>query len=405
MDALEILTNLDNVFPVFQPIFSADEQRVIGYEIFGRYRSENGVVSLGPFFLDESIPEEYRLEVDHIVLKRALDKALSLEDDVLLFVNKDADLLMYDNAESFLALLLEYEGKGIKLNRIVIESTERIYKGDMEHLDHLLNYLRTYGFKIAIENTGNERSHLDRIGQLAPNILKIDLNELRSVATAQVLHDILYSLSLLARKIGITLLFENIEMTYQLQFAWKNGGRYYQGHYLQRPSEAFIDRDILKEKLKDEWHGFISYEKKKLEAVYKATNDFNEKLQRIIQLRGRKYSEYEELLNALSCELNDTAFRLYVCDENGFQRSANLFKEAENWQLQKEYLQKNWSWRPYFLENIMKMRIAKKGILSDLYSDIETGETIRTFSFPLTDDDFLFVDISYDYLYDHDGLI
>ncbi len=405
MDALEILTNLDNVFPVFQPIFSADEQRVIGYEIFGRYRSENGVVSLGPFFLDESIPEEYRLEVDHIVLKRALDKALSLEDDVLLFVNKDADLLMYDNAESFLALLLEYEGKGIKLNRIVIESTERIYKGDMEHLDHLLNYLRTYGFKIAIENTGNERSHLDRIGQLAPNILKIDLNELRSVATAQVLHDILYSLSLLARKIGITLLFENIEMTYQLQFAWKNGGRYYQGHYLQRPSEAFIDRDILKEKLKDEWHGFISYEKKKLEAVYKATNDFNEKLQRIIQLRGRKFSEYEELLNALSCELNDTAFRLYVCDENGFQRSANLFKEAENWQLQKEYLQKNWSWRPYFLENIMKMRIAKKGILSDLYSDIETGETIRTFSFPLTDDDFLFVDISYDYLYDHDGLI
>jgi len=405
MDALEILTDLDNVFPVFQPIFSADEQRVIGYEIFGRYRSEDGVVSLGPFFLDESIPEEYRLEVDHIVLKQALDKALSLEDDVLLFVNKDADLLMYDNAESFLALLLEYEEKGIKLNRIVIESTERVYKGDMEHLDHLLNYLRTYGPKIAIDNMGNERSHLDRIGQLAPNILKVDLDELRSVTTAQVLHDILYSLSLLARKIGITLLFENIEMTYQLQFAWKNGGRYYQGHYLQKPSEEFINRDILKAKLKDEWHGFISYEKKKLEAVYKVTDEFNEKLQRIVQLKWRKSLEYEELLNALSLSLNDAAFRLYVCDENGFQRSANLFKEEENWLLQKEYLHKNWSWRPYFLENIMKMRIAKKGILSDLYSDIETGETIRTFSFPLTDEDFLFVDISYNYLYEHDGLL
>ena len=33
------------------------------------------------------------------------------------------------------------------------------------------------------------------------------------------------------------------------------------------------------------------------------------------------------------------------------------------WVIQSEYLQKNWSWRPYFLENIIKMRNDKKGIL------------------------------------------
>ncbi|MFO1445721.1 EAL domain-containing protein [Bacillus sp. Bva_UNVM-123] len=405
MDALEILTDLDNAFPVFQPIFSADEHRIVGYEIFGRYRSENEVMSLGPLFLDTSIPEEYRLEIDNTVLKKALDKALSLEDDVLLFINKDADLLMYDNAESLLALLLAYEEKGINLNRIVLESTERVYKGDMEHLDHLLNYLRTYGIKIAIDNMGNERSHLDRIGQLAPNILKVDLNELRSVATAQVLHDILYSLSLLARKIGITLLFENIEMIYQLQFAWRNGGRYFQGFYLHKPSEEFIDRDVLKVKLRDEWYGFISYEKKKLEAIYRVTDEFNDKLLKIPQIKNRKSLEYEELLHILAANLDEFAFRLYICDENGFQKSANIFKEEQAWKLQQEYISKNWSWRPYFLENIMKMRIARKGILSDLYSDIETGETIRTFSYPLSDNDFLFVDISYNYLYEHEGLL
>lgn len=53
----------------------------------------------------------------------------------------------------------------------------------------------------------------------------------------------------------------------------------------------------------------------------------------------------------------------------------------------------------------MKMRINKKGILSDLYTDIETGETIRTFSFPLNASDYLFVDLSYEYLYEHDGLL
>ena len=42
MDPLEVLTNLDNVVPFFQPIFSADEHRIIGYEILGRYLTNEG---------------------------------------------------------------------------------------------------------------------------------------------------------------------------------------------------------------------------------------------------------------------------------------------------------------------------------------------------------------------------
>lgn len=111
MDALDILTDLDNVFPYFQPIFSADEHRVIGYEVLGRYRGSDGVTSLGPFFQDENIPEEYRIEVDYAVLKKALEKARDLDKDILLFVNRDADLLMYNDGEQFLNTLQEYEKK------------------------------------------------------------------------------------------------------------------------------------------------------------------------------------------------------------------------------------------------------------------------------------------------------
>ncbi|PWW19857.1 EAL domain-containing protein (putative c-di-GMP-specific phosphodiesterase class I) [Cytobacillus oceanisediminis] len=404
MDALDILTDLDNVFPYFQPIFSADEHRVIGYEVLGRYRGPSGVVSLGPFFQDENIPEEFRLEVDYEILKKALEKALDLDKDILLFVNRDADLLMHNDGEQFLNTLREYEKKGISLGRIVLEITERNYKGDIDHLDHLLNYYRTYGIKLAIDKLGNESSHLDRIGQLAPDILKVDLISMRSTASAYNFNDILYSLSMLARKIGASLLFENIEMTYQLQYAWKNGGRYYQGYYLQKPAEDFTERNLLKEKLKNECHQFITHEKKKLESLYKVTLEFNEKLNDFIN-KNRKITNYEESLEHLAQLLDGAAFRLYICDEDGFQKSANFFKKDGGWVLQKEYLHKNWSWRPYFLENIMKMRINKKGILSDLYTDIETGETVRTFSFPLNADDYLFVDLSYNYLYEHDGLL
>lgn len=404
MDALDILTDLDNVFPYFQPIFSADEHRVIGYEVLGRYRGTDGIVSLGPFFQDENIPEEFRLEVDHVILKKALEKALDLDKDIMIFVNRDADLLMHNDGEQFLNILRSYENKGIKLDRIVLEITERNYKGDIDHLDHLLNYYRTYGIKLAIDKLGNESSHLDRIGQLAPDILKVDLISMRSTAAAYNFNDILYSLSMLARKIGASLLFENIEMVYQLQYAWKNGGRYYQGYYLQKPAEHFTERNMLKEKLREECHQFIVHEKKKLESLYQVSLDFNEKLSEFIN-KNRKSADYEDTLKYLAKLLDGAAFRLYICDEDGFQKSPNLFKVDSIWTFQKEYLQKNWSWRPYFLENIMKMRINKKGILSDLYTDIETGETIRTFSFPLNAEDYLFVDLSYNYLYEHDGLL
>ncbi|WP_370221809.1 EAL-associated domain-containing protein [Cytobacillus sp.] len=405
MDALDILTDLENVFPYFQPIFSADEHRVIGYEVLGRYRGSDGVISsLGPFFQDENIPEEYRIEVDYEVLKKALDKARDLDKDILLFINRDADLLMYNDGEQFLDTLKEYAKKGIGLDRIVLEITERNYKGDIDHLDHLLNYYRTYGIKLAIDKLGNESSHLDRIGQLAPDILKVDLESMKSNASAYNFNDILYSLSMLARKIGASMLFENIEMVYQLQYAWKNGGRYYQGYYLQKPAEDFTDRDILKEKLRSECHRFIVHEKKKLESLYQVTLDFNEKMIDFAN-KNKKVLVYEETLEQIAVLLDGAAFRLYICDEDGFQKSANYFKRDGGWITQEEYLHKNWSWRPYFLENIMKMRINKKGILSDLYTDIETGETIRTFSFPLNTNDYLFVDLSYEFLYNHDGLL
>lgn len=52
----------------------------------------------------------------------------------------------------------------------------------------------------------------------------------------------------------------------------------------------------------------------------------------------------------------------------------------------------------------MHMKTWHKGILSDTYSDIETGQMVRTFSYPLPDDYFLYIDISYSFIYENDFL-
>lgn len=404
MDPLDVLTNIDKVLPYYQAIFSADEQCVIGYEVLGRIRTDKGIQSLGSFFLDPTIPEEYRLEVDNVVLTKAIDYLKENSDDELIFINRDVNLLLMDKDDTFLQLLFSFEEKGIALNRFVLEITVHNLTGDIEKLNHLLTYYRTYGIKVAIDNIGKEGSNLERIGFISPDILKIDLKTLRQSNSMQAYNDILFSISVLARKIGATLLYEDIEADFQLQYAWRNSGRYYQGYYLHVPQDSTISKDYMKERLKEEIKRFIEHEKRKLQIVHQLSETLHQRIQNLVS-KQKKDLDLNVLLTLLAAELSDCSFRMYICDENGFQQSANIVKVQGKWKLYSEYYLKNWSFRPYFLENIAKMKNLKKGFLSDLYSDIETGETIRTFSFPLDNAHYLFVDLSYAYLFEHNGLL
>ena len=55
LDALDVVLNKEKVLPFFQPIISADEQNVVGYESLARIKTEDGFKSLGWFFHDSSI--------------------------------------------------------------------------------------------------------------------------------------------------------------------------------------------------------------------------------------------------------------------------------------------------------------------------------------------------------------
>lgn len=273
LDPLDILTNIEDVIPYYQPIFSAEEQKVIGYEVLGRIQIDSEVQSLGPFFADPSIPEEYKTEVDLKVIRQALDHFVDSDRDLLIFMNQDANVLMMDHGEGFLELLMEYRDKGIELNRFVIEITEQNFEGDIEQLHHVLTYYRTYGIKIAVDNIGKGSSNLDRIALLSPDLLKIDLQPLMQSSPSPSYEYVLYSISLLARKIGAALLYEDIEANFQLQYAWRNGGRYFQGQYLQLPRGRFIERDLLKDRLRRRSFINLSYTRKRSSKSYMNTQN------------------------------------------------------------------------------------------------------------------------------------
>ncbi|MGN1401889.1 MAG: EAL-associated domain-containing protein [Bacillus sp. (in: firmicutes)] len=398
MDVMDVLTNLEQLQPFFQPIFSADEHSVVGYEIAPRYVNDSGVIGLEAFLEDESIPEEYRMDIDTIILKSALEKISTAEGDFSIFIHVNPQLMMLDHGESFLALIKEKLGEE-HLSRVVIEFPDFKKAEDMMSFGHLLNYYRTYGIKIAVDHV-DLNSNFDRIASLSPHILKVNLDSL-TYKEWDTHREVIHSLGELARKIGAVLMFESIETVYQLQFAWKSGGRYYQGIYLAEPAPSFIEKDVLKERFKKECHSFIVSEKKSLEQKFQKKEQLKESIEEAVNKWKPTSTSLPQLIS-LAKQLEGVSFRLYICDEDGFQVSPNICKANGQWLIQNEYIDNNWSWRPYFLKTIIKMRNSQKGQLSDPYSDIETGETIRTFSIGLQEKEYLYVDISYDYLFEHD---
>ncbi len=351
MDPLDIMSNLEDARPFYQAIFSADEQKAIGYEIVGRINLNNEWKSMGPFFRDDSIPDEYRLEADCHILHKALDDFLDPADDTLIFINRDANLLMLDHGESLLELLFQWQEKGGNLERIVIEITEHTFTGDIRQLTHVFTYYRTYGIKMAVENVGKASSNLDRIALLMPNILKIDLQPLRLTSPLQTYHDVLYSISLLARKIGAAILYSEIDLHFQFQYAWKNGGRFFQGDYLQPPREGKIEPYLLKEKMTGEFQAFIRYEKKKPQHFYDLSEQFHQRISLLFAKESKHAAgSFDELIKKLAEELNDCCFRIYVCDGDGFQQSSNFLKKDDEWKIQPHYNQKTGAGALIFLK-------------------------------------------------------
>lgn len=403
MDPLDILENLHKVKPAFQPIVSAVKHTVIGYEVLGRFHFEGTWVSLGSFFHDSDVPDEYKVEVDQHLLELAIHKMLDSGNDGLLFINRNARQLLINSGEDFLKTLQVYAEKGFSMNRIVLEITEHDFDEDFEVLEHLLIYYKTYGIQIAVDHVGAKSSNIDRIRQLRPHILKIDTSIVRNT-NPDVFQDVIQTLSGLARRIGAKLSYENIEDNYQLYFAWKNGGHYYQGYYLAKPGFELPVNGCIPLDVGEKITAFVQREKSMVEGRYAFTSLLEEKVKKMVsKWHGPETADH--FIEALLESFTEESFRLYICNSDGLQVSSNFRKYGNRWEIEPDQAGSHWAFRPFFLENTMRMKTWHRGILSDIYSDIETGEVIRTFSYPLSEECYLFIDISNDFISERDYLL
>ncbi|SDC31732.1 EAL domain, c-di-GMP-specific phosphodiesterase class I (or its enzymatically inactive variant) [Pelagirhabdus alkalitolerans] len=401
MEALEIIENKTKIKPGFQPIISAVSHQIIGYELYSRLETENGYISLSEFFLDEDVPSEYKLEIDQTTLEAVLP-FLKGDPSLFLVINRTAEELLIQDGEPLVDLLSEFTQLGVRFNQIVVEIREEDLTQYYDDLYHLLLYYKNTGIQLAISQLGSKTAHLDLIRQLEPNLLTINTRVIGSY-DADGYDDIMYTFEQLAERIGASLLFEKIEDEFLQYYAWKHGGRYYQGDYLASERDSINDPE-LKVNISEVIDHYVSRDMQLVEQRLKQVVSWENELKQLTD-KWQGVKDVNGFVASVAKAFDQESFRIYVCYANGKQVSGNYSRVSGEWQLDNQFIGSNWAFRPYFIENMMQMRLWNRAMLSDLYADIETRERVRTLSFPITSDYFIFIDFSYTFLYEHDYLM
>ncbi|WP_243881356.1 EAL-associated domain-containing protein [Rummeliibacillus suwonensis] len=397
MDVLDLLDRLDEIEILFEPIFSADEHVIVAYEVIGQLMKDDQHFNIVEFTYDETVPADIRAEVELIMIKKAIEISTDALQETNLYIPCNPNLLMMDFGEAYFKMLTDMVEESL-LPHIYLEMPMQKFNGDLDQFRHPIYYIKTYGVKTVIADIGPD-SNLDQILLLEPSVLKMEVSGLDYDAWGAQNH-MFATIQSIAVKMGAAFMFDNIKTSYELHYAWKNGARYFKGSYLEKPSKQFIDRDILKMRFRSECQQFISTEKKILALKYEEMNNLQKNITSMVKQINPTSANVESLIK-LAEGLEEYAFRLYICNDEGFQTSPNIVRLKNVWNIEEEAIGKNWSWRPYFLLNIIKLRNNSKGDLSSIYSDIQTGELTRTYSMALNDEEFLFVDITYSYLTKH----
>ncbi|KGX91573.1 diguanylate cyclase [Pontibacillus halophilus JSM 076056 = DSM 19796] len=403
MDPLDVIDRLQKVKPLFQPVFSAVKHDIMGYVVKGSFPIDDGQVLLDGFFQDDEVPDEFKLEVNQHLMKRAMDTFIQEKESGCLFIHRRANELLLEDSEAFIAMIHTFQELGFNMNQLVIEILDVEVDVDVERLHHLLHYYKTFGIQVAVRHEGDTTPNLDSLRLLEPHIVKVDASIFKDQANP-LQQDVIQSISLLSRRIGAALLFENIEDSIQLYYAWKHGGRFYQGSYLVRPSERFLERDVCVDLLRNDVHRFIKREKMLIETRLNYVLNWDQRMRGMLD-SWESPKQVNAFIPRIMNLFDQESFRIYVCDSDGQQISSNFTKRNGEWVEEPEVYGTNWAFRPYFLENMVQMKMWNKGRLSDVYSDIETRELVRTFSFPLSDSHSIFIDIRYDYMFEHEALL
>jgi EAL domain-containing protein (putative c-di-GMP-specific phosphodiesterase class I) len=232
-------------FPVaftmaFQPIIDVAAGRIWGYEALVRGMNGEGAGAvLG------AVTPENRYRFDQACRVKAIELAgrnLSPASTAKLSINFMPNAV-YEPRACIKASLAAAARAKFDPTRLMFEFTENEKIGDTAHLKNIIATYKRMGFTTALDDFGAGHAGLGLLAQFQPDLIKIDMELVRGVATSPARQIIIKAVVDMASALGVTVLAEGIETQSELLSVRAAGIRLIQGYLFGKPQVESFSRD------------------------------------------------------------------------------------------------------------------------------------------------------------------
>ena len=236
----------------FQPKYNVQGDKVTftSAEVLIRWISPKfGFISPGEFI---PLFEENGLiaELDAYILRKAAEYIKEWKDSLDVYVNLSVNLSRVDiYRPHLLEDIIDYVDKNkVPHSCYYLEITESAFVEDSKEVIPFLSKIKENGFKVEIDDFGSGYSSFGALADLPFDVLKIDMQFIKSMDTNPKVKDIIKMIINLSKMMNAITVAEGVETEAQYLFLKENGCDIIQGYYFSKPlPKEDFEKLIIKE--------------------------------------------------------------------------------------------------------------------------------------------------------------
>lgn len=229
----------NELFLVFQPLYTCDSRKLRGFEALIRWRyPEMGLISPQQFI---PIAEETGIIIDmgKWIIDSVLYKFMELKEQFginpIVSINISV-IQMIDPA--FVPMIKDIlKETGFDSNYLELEITESVFISYPDYIIEVIKQLKDLGIRIALDDFGTGYASLSYLQMLPINVLKIDKTFIDQIIQSESNNHIVGNIISLAHQLGIEVVAEGVEYEEQLNYLVEQKCDYIQGFLLSKPIE------------------------------------------------------------------------------------------------------------------------------------------------------------------------
>lgn len=231
-----IVNDCRGFYLCYQPIVNSQNSRIVGMEALLRWNMPPyGEVPPGKFIpWLENDPHFY--ELGKWILRQAMtDAAMIQKDNPDFFVNVNVAYTQMERTgfrDTVMEILADTK---LPPKSLHLELTERCQSLQVDYLREEMNFFKSKGIRMVLDDFGIEGSSLDLLRNLPIDHLKIDRSFVSQIESDSVQQAIVESVLVCAKRLSIMTCIEGIETVPMREFLLRYPAQYHQGYLYSRP--------------------------------------------------------------------------------------------------------------------------------------------------------------------------